>query len=243
MLIVTNKHSVNDLKTWADRDYFYQLYWRQHKKQILTKVSKSLSLIEKFYELNPDCYACISWGKDSTVLAYLINKTGLNIPCVQTTCKETNPENELVKTYFLDHFNINYHEVYCDEKIDRLSFAQSEITRFFANTTKQFGDKKILGIRGDESSIRQFQKQKFKGITKTSCHPLIYWTLDDIFAYLMANKLPIHSAYGYSKGGLYQLKQIRVDTLGDVRGRSHGGRQEWEKTYYHNELLEMNIYD
>jgi phosphoadenosine phosphosulfate reductase len=243
MLLITTKHSRSDLKAWDNVCYQYQLYYKLNNKKLDKKLNKSLNLIKLFFQNHQNCYASISWGKDSTILAYLIYLSQLPIPCVQTVCYTTNPDNELVKNDFCANYDIDYHEVFSDDSVlDRFSFDQSVINKFFEPVKVIFGNHKILGIRGDESNIRKYQQIKYKGITSTSCHPLIHWSLDDVFSFLINKNIPIHPVYGYSMGGLIPLKDLRVDTLGDIRGRDRG-RKEWENIYYQDELKQMNIYD
>ena len=241
MLLNNNRQLPEDLDFWKEIEYKYRLYYQINQHKLKRKEKKSIELIKLFYDRHKDCYASISWGKDSTLLAYLIYLSGCDIPLIQVVCSTTNPDNELVRDSFLNQFPLRYLEIEGDDSADENSYKQSEITKFFSPLTKRFGEHKLLGIRADESDVRKIQLLKYHGISNNSCHPIIEWKIDDVFAYILRFNLPLHPVYAMTKGGLLDYKTLRVDTIGDIRGATTG-RKEWEKLYY-PDILELNKND
>src|SRR5690606_21079866 len=75
-------------------------------------------IIADFGEQGP-CYASISWGKDSVIVAHLVATSGLPIPLAYATSADVpgripNPDSERVRDAFLARFpNVDYREYRC----------------------------------------------------------------------------------------------------------------------------------
>jgi len=98
-LIVVPQHTREDLEIWHLRERADALLAQRTKFRVRTR--EALSAIRAFAERGP-CYAGVSWGKDSTVIADLVSQLrregGPVIPlCWVRAEPRTNPHCALVR--------------------------------------------------------------------------------------------------------------------------------------------------
>ena len=108
-----------------------------------------------------------------------------------------------------------------------------------AVAAQRYGDRYLSGVRADESAARKRRMKGHGASTKRTCAPIGWWTGLDVFAYLVANDLPIHPAYACTMNGTLDPVRVRVTPIGGARGNRPGderGRSEWEERYYGEEL-------
>jgi len=183
------------------------------------------------------CYAGVSWGKDSVVVAHLVRKVLPDLPLVWVRVEPIkNPDCETVRDCFLAQHPGPYDEieVWCRGDADGWH-ARGTLEKGFAEAAKRYGARHISGVRGEESSARKMRGKTFGISTATTCAPLQWWSGQDVFAYLAHYDLPVHPAYAMSFGGRYDRIQIRVASLGGKRGTGRD-REQWEQRYYSTEL-------
>lgn len=178
-------------------------------------------IIADFAEQGP-CYASISWGKDSVIVAHLVATSGLPIPLAYATSADVpgripNPDSERVRDAFLARFpNVDYREYRCG--LGRLGEMVG---------TERY----ISGLRGAESGQRE-KTMRWHGVaTKRVCRPIIGWGDAELWAYLKLHDLPIHPAYAMTMGGTLDRSRIRVHSFGGEDGAING-RLAWEDHYY-----------
>lgn len=232
MLILTNRQTEDDKKFYKQYDYFDSL---NSITQI--KLENSLNIISEFVN-NNKCYCSVSWGKDSTVLVHLVSKLKLKIPMIWIKEKPFyNPDCEIVRDHFIkNNYIYSYHEFTCDYgNIPYKNFCDKNGNpSLFYDTCnllkKNFGAR-ITGIRNDESNKRKLRYLTYGYSTENTCAPLSNWSINDIFAYIYQNELPLNPAYGCLINGHYSRNNIRVDCIGGFEADSFG-RALWEKTYY-----------
>ncbi len=224
-LIPSERHTEADLMVWAE----YERADLVH--DLAAKVDRSLQTIAEFDTGN--CYAGVSWGKDSTVLAHLIATSKLSIPVVWHRIEPIkSPECEAVRDHFLRQWPLHYHEItrWC-VRGQNCWHATGTLESAAAEAETRFGKRRILGIRADESRERRLTCLINGTSSKLSCRPLAWWSVQDIFSYLAQHDLPIHPAYAMLGGGRYEREWVRVASLGGERGRGmHRG--VWEQEYY-----------
>jgi phosphoadenosine phosphosulfate reductase len=170
----------------------------------------------------------ISWGKDSVVLLHLMILAGVSrFPVVYMRFgSRDNPDCEKVKDAFIKTYPLfNYCEDYFNYENVRKTGAH------WKALAKKYGDYRVTGIRKDESGKRQLQWRLSGFESEHSCRPLSVWTVDEIFAYINQNNLPLCPVYGYLGGGRWKRENIRTHSLAGSSGNGMG-REEWEHEYY-----------
>lgn len=182
----------------------------------------AIDTIRKFRDLG-ECYACTSWGKDSTCIAHLTYISDVTIPIYSVVTRRTMPDCDKVRDEFLKtHPGANYHEI----------IEPPESWPHWGFGIKKIPIKRAInGVRKDESGMRKMSARVHGICTEKMCRPIIYWKGDHVFAYLYQRGLPVHPAYAMSFGGKRDRHRIRVGSIGGERGTEFG-RAEWEKEYY-----------
>ena len=234
-LIRVPEHRPEDLAAWSR--------WERQDAALAStaalaeQAAAAIETIESFARRGP-CYASVSWGKDSTVLAHLVwtldAVSGLSIPMVWIRVEPiANPHCRLVRDAFmLDHpHDYTEIEVACPRDSSGVWHATGTLEHGFRRASEQRGtDRYILGIRAEESAGRK--RRMLRGLSAgRSCAPLGHWSIEDVFAYLHRERLPVHPAYAMSLGGRIERRSIRVASIGGERGTGFGRRQ-WEERYY-----------
>lgn len=181
------------------------------------------------------CYAGVSWGKDSTVLADLVARLALAIPLVHIRVNPIhNPDCDAVRdTFLLRYPEHQYGEVLirCAVDDDGRVHATGTLESGFRLAENLYGARHLSGLRRNESGERERYFRLYGLSTDRVCCPLIRWSAEDVFAYLAVRDLPIHPAYAMTFGGALDRRRNRVSSLGGKRGRGTG-RLEWERAYY-----------
>lgn len=232
MLIQSDRHTAEDLRLWRNLEVQDRMNFGL--RNVGAKARRAIVAIEEF-ALNRPCYASISWGKDSTVLAHLIWRTCLWIPCYymrDDPC--ANPDSDIVQEWFLQEYRLPQYTVV-------------PITDFRAGLRRCESlagtGRHITGVRAEESTPRWFRSVRHGVETENSCAPLTWWSEQDVFAYLAHHNLPVHPAYAMLGAGRWPRKELRVDQFLDrtphgfpAEGWRDGGisfgRDEWEREYY-----------
>lgn len=247
MLIPSPRHRPEDLLLWADYEEADAI--RARSATLAGRVARSLSVLREFVGRG-DCYASVSWGKDSVVTADLMRRVSLHPPLVNLACTNRNPDCNAVRDAYLSVSRQHYFEInvdYGDLHSSELSEAQLDKAtdavwyRAIDGASKQFG-RHVLGIRADESGIRRMRCRVWGESSPNACSPLAWWTQEDVFAYLYARGLPVHPAYAMLGGGRWPRDRIRTAEIGDTHGRG-GGRRQWEAEYYGDILRRLESGD
>ena len=177
-------------------------------------------------------YAGVSWGKDSTALAHMICRLGLEIPLVWVRVNPiSNPDCPAVRDEFIQMFprsKRRYHEM--PYRVSAVNHA-AHVRRAFADVSKKFGAARVSGVRSEESADRKLRERVWGANAPLASAPFTEWTARDVWAYLAKYDLPIHPAYAMSFAGALDRDKIRVGSIGLREGRGIG-RLEWESVYY-----------
>jgi len=246
VLIETSRHTREDLQYWRNvlqpmDDLLSQ------GRALLLKAERSIRDIRKFWR--GAGYAGVSWGKDSVAMLDLVCRAGLDIPAVWVRVEPiTNPDCLLVRDAFLERWpSLEYHEIEMRWTPARAeAWAAMTSNRSLGYTPKnpagrqgfriaaeRFGDRHISGVRGQESRTRNMRMRRWGVETERTLAPIGWWSVQDVFAYLHLRDLPVHPAYGMTRGGLIKREAIRVDLIGGGRGAGMGySRVDWEGLYY-----------
>jgi phosphoadenosine phosphosulfate reductase len=231
-LITSHRPTRRDLEVWQRTEEQARAWatTKTHKR----RVEKSRDHVMSFTAL--PCYAGTSWGKDSVCLAHLVVSLVPRVPLVWVRVRPIeNPDCALVRDEFLRITGglSEYHEIesWCRQGKEGEWHARGTLERGFSEAASRFGGRYMSGIRGEESGQRQRRMMTFGAATSGTCAPIGWWTGLDVFAYLVANSLPIHPAYACTLNGAIDPQRIRVASLGGQRGTGRG-RSEWEERYY-----------
>jgi len=230
MLIESPRHRPGDIEAWR-RVSASDLAWASLARFRERVEAAELEIVRFGRE---PCYASISWGKDSTVLADLVARVAPHVPLVWVRVEPiANPDCVAVRDRFLALYpDASYDEitVRCRVYADG-AHATGTLERGFREAARRHGDRRMTGVRGAESAGRERGRRAHGSGTDKALSPLIEWSAADIWAYLAGHELPIHPAYAMSMGGALNRDRIRVSSLGGQRGTGMG-RRDWERTYY-----------
>lgn len=204
-----------------------------------SKKRKAIAEIHRFADAGR-CYAGVSWGKDSVVLAHLLALSGRLIPLVWVNIKNAgNPDCERVRDAFLSEYGVcvDYHEITISAALDEdgRRVGSGILASGFKIAGERFGDRHISGVRGEESGVRSLRMMRWGASTERTCAPIGWWKTDEVFAYLHRFGLPVHPAYAMTYGGTWDRNLLRVATIGGERGTGLG-RREHERIYYRDVL-------
>lgn len=244
MLLVTERHTPKDLDFWGELELADLAHYRVGRVE--AKAARSLDLMRAFAREGP-CYASVSWGKDSTVLAHLVYRMGLAAPPVGNVAQHGgryDPYVPAVRDRFLAGFPLRYREeaVPLSEVFDDGGHTPA-LDVGIRRLREAFGTPRYLGgVRADESGARRIGMMSRGLVTISSCQPLGWWTAADVFAYLAYHGLPVHPAYAMLGGGRWDRQHIRVSILGGPKGNQFG-RAEWEREYYGDVLRRLAVGD
>lgn len=236
-LIPSERHTNADLRLWAEYEHADLV----HAANLDAKIERSLKEIADFAA--KACYVGVSWGKDSTVLAHLIATSKPELPVVWHKIEPIkSPECEAVRDRFLAQWPLNYSEItrWCRRGKTEWH-ASGTLESAASEAAQRFGERRILGIRADESTERRLTCLVNGTSSAFSCRPLAWWTAQDVFSYLARYELPVHPAYAMLGGGRYDRGRLRVASLGGKRGDGIG-RAEWEREYYGDVLARLSIF-
>ena len=242
MLIRVSRQTPVDLALWAELEEADRLHGL--RANLERKVEKALADIIHF--ARKPCYAGVSWGKDSVVLAHLCWRAMpvlmKPIPLVWVRVEPiANPDCRLVRDDFLERFYTDYHEFEQVCTHDSKGWHATGTLEAGFNLAAQTAGaaRHLSGVRGDESGDRMRRMRKWGTTTIRTCAPMGWWTTGDVYGYLALHDLPVHPAYAMMGGGRWPRERLRVASLGGRRGDGMG-RAEWEYEYYGHVLNRLD---
>lgn len=236
-LIVTLRHRPDDLEHWRRAERVDALTARRLAGRLRDRAAEAREVLRAFITGAPTPaaggYLGVSWGKDSVVVAHLLHeleREGIRFPAVWVRVRLwENPDCDLVRDAFLERWPLSaYEEIEVDAGEDR---AGGTSALGFEEAARRHGDRHVSGVRGAESATRRIVMARWGAATARTCRPIGRWSTEEVFAYLHAHDLPVHPAYGYTMGGVFDRLRLRTASLGGARGAGHG-RAGWERAYY-----------
>lgn len=237
MLIPSERHTRRDIATWLE----WTAAFAVHAESISFR-DKVADASRRVAEFAGPVYCGVSWGKDSTVVAHLVATSRADIPLAWIRVEPIkNPHCTLVRDAFRERYPVvNYTEI---ERHCTWSDNQWHATGTLESGAKEcetmLGNRRILGIRAEESGARKLRCMRWGHETVNTLAPLAWWSVEDVFAYLVLHELPIHPVYAMTGNGRWHYSQLRTSSLGGKRGDGMG-RAEWEQEYYRDELNRLS---
>lgn len=241
-LLTSDRHTEADINLWnahEDADLINAVY--------VDRCAELASRVIIDFVSRKRCYAGVSWGKDSVVVAHLMLRFAPHVPLIHLRPTNHNPDCDRVRdAYFAANSSQQYREIAVDySHIDRRNLSPPQIDKAtdkewyksFDSLKPEF-DSYVIGIRASESGGRSIRLKSLGLESKVSLLPIGWWSTAQVFAYLAAHELPVHPAYAMLGGGRWARENLRVSEIGDTGG-SERGRSEWEQEYYGDVLAMM----
>lgn len=223
MLIPSPRHTPADVALWIEHEEADLVFAKANARKLEEKFSETVQIIRQWD--TGGGYVGTSWGKDSAVLLHACHVARASVPAVWVRMRgRDNPDCPTVRDAFLKSFPMSYLErefVYEDCPRDE----------HWAAISREFGNRRLTGLRIDESGVRKMSILHLGIDTGASCRPLAKWKSEDIFAWCATKELPLHPAYGMLGGGRWPRKHLRTHAIGGSSGTNRG-RAEWEREYY-----------
>lgn len=238
MLIDSPRLHARDRSRWAECEREDALHARS--AAFVRHVKRATVALLDFLNADEGGYCGVSWGKDSVVVADLVQRCAATLPLVWIRIDPIeNPDCESVRDAFLRMWpSARYEEIQivAPPKPGGVGWNwRGTLERGFAEAVRRYGDRHVSGVRGEESATRKLRMKLHGESTEKTCAPIGWWSGADVFAYLHAHGLPVHPAYAMSQGGVWERERLRVASLGGKRGAGMG-RRAWEWHYYREEL-------
>lgn len=232
--------------TRADRDHWARLTTYDRvlaaDPHLDTLADRARHVIAEFAAAGP-CYVSVSWGKDSVVVADLAATSGTSIPLVFARARHwETPEVDQVRDAFLaTHPDVDYREIEFTFRVPLRGEPGFEDggpgQDALAETLGPVCDRRVSGVRAEESRLRRLSARAHGDATARSCRPILWWnTAAHIFPWLHRRDLPVHPLYAMTVGGAYDRRWLRVHALGceqPSQSAVYGKDMEtWESRYY-----------
>lgn len=189
------------------------------------KVEKSLKIIKEAFD-NHNCYVSFSGGKDSTVLTHLCLNLNKDVPVWHWDYGDDLMPRPIESEVLNNLESLGAVNIVVNKRQGDGADTSSGYKQFFgqiSNNKKTYDwNMGLIGVRREESNRR---KHKYKCYFQDGeCYPLLDWSSDDVWAYIVSNDLPYSSVYDY---------------YGEVMG--------WDKcrfvTFFDPEFDSLNIWD
>jgi phosphoadenosine phosphosulfate reductase len=240
MLIPSERHTAADLSLWSELEATDLAHYDAGRVE--GKAEQAIRVLADFAAGGP-CYASVSWGKDSVVLAHLVWRSGLGVPLgnVAQHGVGSEPHIPAVRDAFLASFRLPYTEASVPlGPIPDDGGHSPALDLGIGLLRKCFGTPRYIGgVRAEESGVRKIGMRARGLATQNTCQPLGWWCWADVFAYLARYRLPVHPSYAMLGGGRWDRRHIRVSTIGGPKGNQFG-RAEWEREYYGDVLRRLH---
>lgn len=208
----------------------------------INKVEKSKKVIKEFLEKCSNPYVAWSTGKDSTAVLGLTRgvkedvvavhiDSGVELPGTDETREKVNNVIHFkTERPFLDLAE----EFGLETKETRKSVFVKQLEETYSF------DGVLMGLRADESRTRKQNAKRGMIYQRRDgmwiCNPILYWTMKDVFAYIVSRGLPIHPHY--LMDGPFELKHRRVGSYVSSRNRGSEFGRFAQLRYFYPEIYE-----
>ena len=166
------------------------------------KIEKAKIIIEKALAENECWYVAFSGGKDSTVMLDLVRGYCSDIPAVWSDDEWWIPETmEYMERMKVDGLNLHQTPAHAKHTEFFTAHENSKIKSGREYPQMQGWTGAFIGIRADESNRRRIVLRKYgtlhygKTVKQWQCYPLAWWTVYDIWAYILSRELDYNRGY------------------------------------------------
>lgn len=182
-------------------------------KSLVTKEKQSISLIQSFAKKHGIFELCYSGGKDSDVILHLCKVAGVNFrPIYKSTTIDPPGTIKHVKDNHVEirRPNMSFFDIV------RKKGMPTRRARFCCSILKEYPimQAACVGIRREESIRRAIRYKEpticrvySKSVRVEQLLPIIEWTNDDIFKYVMGENIQLHPLY-YTDGVLHVERRL-----------------------------------
>ena len=182
------------MKKYTKKGFLLHSRNKEYKK----KVKESLDIIKKAFDEN-NCYVSFSGGKDSTVLTHLALTVDKNIPIWHWDYGDDLMPRPIEQEVLNNLNSLGAVNIIVNKRRGSGNDTGSGYKQFFgqiACNKKEYGwDMGLVGVRREESTAR---KNKYVNYFQDGdCYPLLDWSSNDVWAYIVSNDLSYHSTYDY----------------------------------------------
>lgn len=226
-------------------------------KWITSKLINAYKVLDECYETYSTPYVSCSWGKDSSVVMYLVTQSNPDIPVVFMNSGYAMSDTYKFRDWYLKNIGIrNYHEVKCPEdyiklnlkyglpSIDRTQSDHEKVKKIIKNNVldnyakEQGWDCCIWGIRAEETRGRAILLRQ-KGLLYESneigkCSPIGWWKGKDVWETIDFLKIPYNPLYD-NELPPYFTRTTNKNSGWLTTDKANRGRVVWLKRFYPEE--------
>lgn len=165
-------------------------------KEYELRLKHSLQIIHEAFNKN-NCYVSFSGGKDSTVLTHLALRVCNDVCVWHWDYGDDLMPRQIEQEVITNLKELGAINIIVNKRKGSGADTSSGYKQFFKQiqlNKKSYGwDMGLIGIRRSESITR---KNKYVNYFQDEdCYPLLDWTFEDVWAYIVSNNLPYPSVY------------------------------------------------
>lgn len=188
-----------------------RVYYKLRARQSAYQRREETALAWLSARVADNCYVSWSAGKDSQVVAHLANRVHPGIPVLIADCGVPYHWTENERQRLLDYataqgwsVSIYPWDKWSDavlgedraESYRRLVHEQQFVSLTTDATTRGL-NRRITGMRADESANRRKLLSSTRGETRNTLHPIWNWSVDDAWTYLVKHDVPWLTIYDH----------------------------------------------
>jgi len=206
------------------------------------KVAESLRIVEDALSTMNAPYIALSGGKDSTCVLHLVRLCSPDVPGVWSDDEWNLPETidyidqvdnvhriaaRVEHSEWFTSWDTKYPEL--PEGTAWLDTPNNDGLQAFAR--RQQYDGVFIGLRAKENSLRHIHLRKFGTLYFAQkhgvwqCNPIAWWSVQDVWAYIVSNDVPYNAAYDRLSEIGVALEYQRIGPLSQARALGYGQLQ------------------
>ena len=216
------------------------------------KVERAQQAIREGLKMMENPYVALSWGKDSEVTTHLAiaERPHVRVMFINGGCGY--PETYALRDRLVPEWDLNYIEInsqtehwadYLRRRGLGVDLDPAKGTRIaktswavkFARANEHDGV--IMGLRAEESGRRKIALlrggvlYRVKADRLWHCCPLAWWSVRDVWAYIVEHDLPYNGLYDHCDA-VFPRESLRGGAWTSTLGANYNGRLVWLRKYY-----------
>lgn len=168
------------------------------RKEYKSQIRNSLKIINQAFKEH-ECYVSFSGGKDSTVLTHLALSINKDIPVWHWDYGDDLMPRPIEKEVLNNLKYLGATNIIINKRQGKGEDTSSGYKQFFnqiKSNKRLYGwDMGLIGVRREESNRRKHKYVNY--FQDGNCYPLLDWSSDDIWTYIVSNDLPYPEVYNY----------------------------------------------